>query len=304
MAFLAYGLSIDADVALGTPTVDRPADIRVRQQPDHHRAVRWLTEADATGWRAGRDDSDFVLAYGDRAEFTVSPDGARIGWRVPDAELNTVVHFLLDHIIPMAISRQGRTILHAAGLVSPDGRGYAIAGPSGAGKSTLAATLASAGHLLLADDCVVTEFRGAKALAVPAYPGLRLWDKSLELIDLRDATIQERVTQHGSKRRVRVEAQWHGERRHELRDVFVLRGHDDRGPQSELETLGPAAAVLALLPHSFRLLDIDERTTALDGVNTLGSLIEVHVLDNTHSPAGLSHSVRSILHALSMPRST
>lgn len=298
MAFLAYGLTIDADVALGIPTVERLPEVTVRQRPDSHDAVRWLTETDKTGWRAGRSADDFVLAFDDRAEFGISPDGAQIRWWAPNEKINTLVHLLLDHVVPMAVARQGRTILHAAGLVSPDGRGYAIAGLSGAGKSTLAAALVSAGHLLLADDCVVIEFGCGKAMAIPAYPGLRLWDRSFELVDLGDATIDGRVTQHGSKRRIGVTAPWDGDRRHELSTVFVLRSNRGEGSPAVLEALGPAAAALTLLPHSFRLHDMDERRTALDGVNRLGSSTEVRMLDNVHTPAGLSRSVQAITQTL------
>jgi hypothetical protein len=61
---------------------------------------------------------------------------------------------------------RGRWLVHAAGVVDPQGRAWLLAGDSGSGKSTLAYALSRAGWSVLGDDGVLVE---VTSLAVMAY---------------------------------------------------------------------------------------------------------------------------------------
>jgi hypothetical protein len=86
-----------------------------------------------------------------------------------------VRHLLIDQVLPYLLVADGALVLHAS-CVALDGRAVAFVGPSGIGKSSLAAGFAQRGAALLADDFVhLSEQADGSYLAVPVYPGLRLW---------------------------------------------------------------------------------------------------------------------------------
>ena len=69
------------------------------------------------------------------------------------------------------LTRRSRLVLQAGAIDTPLGA-IALLGRTGIGKSTLAASLARAGFPLIADDFLLLR---DDIVAVPSYPGLRLW---------------------------------------------------------------------------------------------------------------------------------
>ena len=132
----------------------------------------------------GRFADGYRLRFPDMADFEVTTAGDRITCR-PVARLaaSTLRHLLLDQVLPLALSRSGRLVLHASAVHIPRLGSVAFVGPTGCGKSTLAAALGLRGCQILTDDCLVvdqSEIRKKKpgSMAVPGYPGLRLWRDS------------------------------------------------------------------------------------------------------------------------------
>lgn len=79
----------------------------------------------------------------------------------------------LRQIAQTMLADRGAVLLHAAGIVTPDGeRALAFAGRSGAGKSTISALLAGAGGEVLSDDLVLLETRGPRRGAAETAPRL------------------------------------------------------------------------------------------------------------------------------------
>jgi hypothetical protein len=124
----------------------------------------------------------FHFRYEDGTEFEVDPAGAevRARWAAP-LTFEDAVTYLLGPVLGFVLRLRGRTCLHAS-AVAVGGRALALVGPVGAGKSTTAAALAGRGCAVLADDVLPLEFRGDTALAHPAYPRLRLWPESAQLL--------------------------------------------------------------------------------------------------------------------------
>jgi hypothetical protein len=75
----------------------------------------------------------------------------------------------------------GSSVLHASAVAVGEGA-VAFVGPTGAGKSSLAASFASRGFSLLSDDFLLLREHANGFLAVPSYPGLRLWPDSADLL--------------------------------------------------------------------------------------------------------------------------
>ena len=128
------------------------------------------------------------------------------------------LEFPLDELLFLRLLSDRNGIeLHATGIVAPSGRGYLFAGQSGDGKTTTAHLWQErAGTTVLSDDRIV----------VRRSPDGTWW-------------------MHGTP--------WHGEAelaaaaRAPLAALLLL----GRGTGNELEPLGPAAAVAALLARSF-----------------------------------------------------
>ena len=72
------------------------------------------------------------------------------------------------------LRQRGRYLVHAAGVVDPQGRAWLLAGDSGSGKSTLAYALARTGWTVLGDDGVLIERDGSGLLAHPWREPLRV----------------------------------------------------------------------------------------------------------------------------------
>ena len=93
---------------------------------------------------------------------------------------STLVHLLLDQVIPRAVCHQGRFVIHASAVELSNGLAVAFTGPSGQGKSTLATAFSRAGHSLVSDDCLLLENRGGAVHVLASYPSLRLWPDSAQ----------------------------------------------------------------------------------------------------------------------------
>jgi hypothetical protein len=127
-------------------------------------------------------EAGYLVRYASFADFVVSRDGAAIqcARKEPQVSILTLRHLLLDSTLPMALSLLGKQALHATAIVTHAGA-CAFVGPTGSGKSTLATSFLLAGYPPLADDCLVLgEWDGISA--IPAYPGVRLWQDSLEAL--------------------------------------------------------------------------------------------------------------------------
>ena len=135
---------------------------------------------DGTPWlRCATVSPGYLLQFPNLASFVfdTSRDSIRC---IPQGNVptHTLRHLLLDQVLPLVLNYKGKEVLHGAAVVTPYGA-CAFVGPTGAGKSTLAASFQSAGYSVLTDDCVVLEARGGHIVAIPSYPGLRLWEDAI-----------------------------------------------------------------------------------------------------------------------------
>jgi hypothetical protein len=87
----------------------------------------------------------------------------------------------LDQTLPLLLSRRGSAVFHASAVQTEHGA-LVFSGPSGRGKSTLAGYFANRGHPLITDDCLAVHIAGERFTVLPAYPGVRLWQDSLQFL--------------------------------------------------------------------------------------------------------------------------
>jgi hypothetical protein len=294
------GVRIASDIVLpalrpaatGAPActirLDAPASAVIEAEVFHEwrlgRGRPWLT--------LGRSGDGYILRFPDLAQFVVSSDGRHLRARPsPGLPENTLHHLLIDQVLPLALSRQGRLMLHASAVYLPGVGAVAFAGRTGSGKSTLAAALAARGARIVADDCLAIDVSGGRPRAWPAYPGLRLWPhgRLRALSRNGSGTAHERVAHYTSKRRLGADALGFHDRASALRAVFLL------APAPAFMTTGVKVRtcagpdrLLRLLRFAY-LLDVDDRRTLEDLFHQLATLVSMVPVRHLRIRRGRAH---------------
>ncbi len=104
----------------------------------------------------------------------VSADGgAVVGNVCEDSFKDWGVDFFVNVMFPVALFEalrfHGLFYTHAAGLVSPSGRGYLISGNAGSGKTTLTLSLVHGGYRFLSDDTVFLRLKDGDDVEVLGF---------------------------------------------------------------------------------------------------------------------------------------
>ncbi len=306
MRHLAYGVVIESDVPLAVPASTDSADVTVTElpQPVDSALITWLDRGSDTWMSAGLVGGSFYLRFGDEAEFLVAADGRSLRWYSFEEVSDTLVHLVLDHVLPRTLMRLDRVVLHGSCVARHEGGCVAILGRSGSGKSTLAATLVARGYDLVADDCVVIQREDGACLVTAAYPGLRLTDSSVRLSGINGFEVRGAVSRHSAKMRMTSSASDDPSpvARHRLLAVITLQDSDDHDPDTVTTScveLAPSAAGIALLRHSFHLNGPDERAALLGRVLPVAVACPVFRMCYDHSDVGLERASREIESLLS-----
>jgi pimeloyl-ACP methyl ester carboxylesterase len=206
----------------------------------------------------------------------VSTAGDRITCR-PVARLaaSTLRHLLLDQVLPLALSRSGRLVLHASAVHIPRLGSVAFVGPTGCGKSTLAAALGLRGCHVVTDDCLVVDHSEKSretpgSMAVPGYPGLRLWRDSARGLGLeRDAAAN--VAHYTAKRRLVTAAVKFRTSPSPICALFVLGRRRRPAEPARTRALGSRDRFMSLAPYTY-VMDIEDRRQLSQMFRSLATL--------------------------------
>jgi hypothetical protein len=270
-----YGLELASDVPLpellpwrgSTGTAELL--VRLSNPSSEFRPTKdWMVttaSSQGTPWLFWAKDSDgYLLHFKDLADFLVHPDGCRIECLVAarGVSATTLRHLLIDHVLPRALNRIGFDALHATAVVCGS-RVCAFVAEAGTGKSTLAASLHLDGCPTFADDCLVLRDTDP-LIAMPAYPGVRLWEESFRALG---GSIRERgtpVAQYTAKTRQLGDAEGFRAEPLPLGRIYLLeRQPAEASPSASLaprvEHLKAGEAFAALMASTFPL-DITDST--------------------------------------------
>lgn len=217
---------------------------------------RW-TFPDGTLWTEFfRQGSDYLLRFPDLADFKIDGAGKTIlGWRAPGASQAALEHLYLNQALPLALSRQGRFVLHAS-AVDLGEHCVAFLGPSGRGKSTLAASFAANASRFLTDDGLRLEWQDACLMALPSHPSLRLWEDSRRAVTGEGAVLAPSLEYTDKSRLLAGQALPHRPEPLPIRAFYFLG--EDPALNCQATPLRPMDAALQLVRNSF-LLDTEER---------------------------------------------
>lgn len=261
-----YGLTVTSNVAIAglTATAAPSPDLHIHleaeaepfpplplanpyyQSPAHdHNGQPTLTV-----W-TNTSESEYWFRYGDGTTFwlTLSPPQIRATWPAP-LTLEDTVTYLVGPVLAFLLRWQGILCLHGS-VVQMGAGAIAFVGAAGAGKSTTAAFLSQAGYPVLSDDVVVIHQPQSPHVA-PGYPRLRLWRSSVELLYGTPDALPRIVPTHPTWDKQYLDLSQSSQQFQPepvpLRRIYIL------GPRSPLHStltpITPAAAVLALTPHS------------------------------------------------------
>ncbi|HSC27922.1 MAG TPA: hypothetical protein VLD67_11645 [Vicinamibacterales bacterium] len=250
-----------------------------------------------------RTASGYLLRFPGLVDAGVTASGDRISWRPhPGVPVPTVRHLLIDQVLPLALSRMDRLVLHASAVHVPQAGAVAFAGRSGRGKSTIAAALGRTGWPILTDDCLVLMAGAGGFRVMPGYPGVRVWADAASALDLGDRCDQP-VAHYTTKRRVHSRALAFRDAPSRLRALFVLGGRYTGGPPIRVTRLGGRAGFFALTPF-INLLDIQDRrhlARAFAAAADLAGHVPVYRLRIRHEPRAFDDVVAALTAALPVP---
>jgi hypothetical protein len=294
LRYKVFGFLVESDLALSIPQAHEPqpdpdylfhllsTEIQVTCSSFHY-----LTHyrADGSPWLScSKSDFGYKLYYHDLAVCWISQDGSHIDcFPYPETPHNTLEHLLLDQLLPLVISHQSNTVLHAS-AVNMNGSATVFIGNTGNGKSTLTTSFCAAGFPLLADDGLLLRMDQQAIWGIGSYPGLRLWPDSVKGVFAGMPNL-ETVSHYNDKRRITSESMSlaFSDDPVPIAKIYLL----DKSPLEPLdkaiafERLSPSASIIALLERSFRLDTNDQQRNRqeLDRLTELASRVPVYRLN-------------------------
>ena len=141
---------------------------------------RWVLPNGARWLSIARIGDERVLRFERLADFIVSADCRTIRCEAArTTRPHTIRHLLLDQVLPAITSGERQFGVHAS-AVAIDGAAVGFLGRAGRGKSTLAAAFGLRGAAIVTDDCLILDLSRTGVVAVPTYPSLRLWRKTID----------------------------------------------------------------------------------------------------------------------------
>ena len=250
-AHTAYGLRIQSPFALPFQRLDAVdaanADVRIRLGPVPAR-LRGRPRNRAHGiWESV--PGALLLRMEGVARFFVS-NGTDVVVEPEGGSEHEIAVAMLGCVFGALLQQRGIAAFDASAVATPAGALLFI-GPPGDGKSTALAAMTKRGHAMLADDVtgVILDDAG-RPVALPAFPTIRLWGKSLDALQWR-SRVGQRVHE-GMERYFVAPPRFH-DAPLPVRGMFVAFTTDG-GIELQRETTSTALSRLLRYTHRKRFL--------------------------------------------------
>jgi hypothetical protein len=271
MIYQLYGLVIDIDNVLSEVSSidDVQVDIQIRCNTFLKRFLKpsdwfmhWHFPKGETWLSFSKINNGYLLRFHQLADFFINSEGNQITYMpengVPE---ETIHHLLLDQVIPLVINLKGGQALHVSAVLMPQGV-VAFAGPTGSGKSTLSGGLFNSGYPLVCDDCLALLVKDDEIYAIPAYPGLRLWEDALVYLFGNNGAYAS-VAHYTDKRRIEIEKipNSYCTEPKPLKRIYTLSDAPESKNEKDIviEKLSPRESFMALVRCAFKLDITDQR---------------------------------------------
>jgi hypothetical protein len=218
--------------------------------------MNWTFPGGEKWLSCAKTENGYLLRFNELADFAIDKAGSEIVCRPrPGTPENTIQHLLLDQVIPLVINLRGGEALHASAVLTYHGV-VAFAGPAGSGKSTIAGSLLKRGYSFVSDDCLTLSEKDREIYAIPAYPGLRLWNDAKAHLFGENGN-EKSVAHYTSKLRVDIEERpesYSPEPKPFVRLYDIINSTEtDDTSDIRIEKLSPRDSFIALVRCTFRL---------------------------------------------------
>jgi hypothetical protein len=222
-----------------------------------------------------------ALDYFDGHRFVFNDTGTEVWAEWPSGStLEDNLCYLLGPVMGIVLSQRAVTCLHASCVQIGDGC-VAIVGGAEAGKSTTAAAFALRGNGILSDDITTVEKAAGEIVVRPAYPRIRLWPDSSDVLRVPLETLPP-LTPSWDKRYLDLR----GERLHfaagplPLRAVYILQQRAEEAERPYLRPVGPREAFVALLANLYAVQSTGDKREDRDFpiLGEVARLIPVHAV--------------------------
>lgn len=237
-----------------------------------------------TVWKVARG-AFFRWRYSDGTEFLVERTGTDVWARWPESStLEDTTTYLLGPILGFVLRLRGVTCLHAS-AVALDDRAVAFVGPAYAGKSTTAAAFSRLGHPVLADDIVALVDDSGAPRVQPAFPQVRLWPESVELL-YGTADALPRLTPNWEKRCLDLSSggSTFAQGPLPLAAVYVLGERGEHAGASAVACIPGVEALLALVANT-HVNYLDDGPARAREFHSLGRVVASVPVKRAFAPA-------------------
>ena len=319
LAYSVYGLQLETNLPIPglTPVqAQSRTNVRVRLQSSPPAEVLDFQSSEelwyTSSYKDGKGEhvlkvcrlnkgSYFKLSYSDGMEFFVDSQGTAVWATWPDRlAIEDAAVYLLGPVMGFVLRLRGTVCLHASAISIGD-QAVALVGPAGAGKSTTAAAFARRGHAVLSDDVVaLVEFHDG-FLIQPAYPQLRLWPSSVEVLYGMSNALPRLVPADDSWDKCYLVLDGSG---HEFRKqpmplaaIYVLSDRATSDAAPFIEPMSAYAGLIGLVGNSYsnHLLDKDMRAHEFALLNRVVKSVPLRCVFPHTDPARLSRLCEAIL---------
>lgn len=242
-------------------------------------------------------DDSFWLRYADGTEFVFDRECTKVWATWPDnLTLEDTAMYFLGPVMGILLYLRGMTCLHASSVVIGDSA-IALVGASEAGKSTTAAAFAHLGYRVLSDDVVTLDERGDDFLVHPAYPYIRLWPSSVEMLYGKPDALPL-LTPTWDKHCLHLIERGHrfSFEPAPLRAVYLIGDRSSSPDAPYVEALPPNEALMNLVINTYavNLLDKENRTREFNLLSRLMNRVTVRRVIPHEDPSQLFKLCRVI----------
>jgi hypothetical protein len=155
--------------------------------------------------------------------------------------------FLLGTVWAALLHQRGLLVLHASGILTPQGA-VLLMGRSSAGKSSLAAAFYQRGYPVLGDDTIAVDVVAGQPVVYPAFAQLRLWPDMLRELGIApEDTLPLRPK---LPKRILPASQGFSPAAQPLRAIYLLG--TDLASELKLEKMQGMSRFSTLLNNTFR----------------------------------------------------
>ena len=180
------------------------------------------------------------------------------------ADIDSIRLFLLGTCMGILLQQRNIFCLHASGVVNNMGKAILFMGKSGAGKSTICRYLVEQGYSYIGDDFIpIIRNEQRKLMAIPSYPHTKLWQSSIDILEVDAAHNRHQIRPHVDKYGFINKIQFHNEPIEVTQCIVLSWAQDNLGYKEINLNQGESVAVYRYQTYRYRMTLLGEEEKSL-----------------------------------------